>query len=91
MHESKRNHFRPSRAFHLLRHFTQGSRPGLLAIAPPGLGVRSFSMNASAVPRVKQAVRGLNTDDCFRFARKVMEQSDPTRIHDLVWGGPRKE
>jgi phosphotransferase system enzyme I (PtsI) len=56
-----------------------------------GLGLRSFSMNASAVPRVKQAVRGLNIDDCARFARKVMEQSDPTRIHDLVWGGPRKE
>jgi phosphoenolpyruvate-protein phosphotransferase len=56
-----------------------------------GLGLRSFSMNASAVPRVKQAVRGLNIDDCFRFARKVMEQSDPVRIHDLVWGGSRKE
>jgi len=51
-----------------------------------GLGLRSFSMNASAVPRVKQAVRGLNIDDCTRFARKVMEQSDPTRIQELVYG-----
>jgi phosphoenolpyruvate-protein phosphotransferase len=66
------------------------SDPRLTALLM-GLGLRSFSMNASAVPRVKQAVRGLNIDDCFRFARKVMEQSDPTRIHDLVWGGPRKE
>jgi phosphoenolpyruvate-protein phosphotransferase len=51
-----------------------------------GMGLRSFSMNASAVPRVKQAVRGLNVDDCFRFARKVMEQSDPARIQAMVLG-----
>ena len=51
-----------------------------------GLGLRSFSMNASAVPRVKQAVRSVAIDDCARFARRVMEQSDPTRIADLVAG-----
>jgi phosphoenolpyruvate-protein phosphotransferase len=49
-----------------------------------GLGLRSFSMNASAVPRVKQAVRAVSIDDCARFARRVMEQSDPERIQDLV-------
>jgi phosphotransferase system enzyme I (PtsI) len=51
-----------------------------------GLGLRCFSMNAAAVPRVKQAVRAANIDDCVRFARKVMEQSDPNRIRDLVLG-----
>jgi phosphoenolpyruvate-protein phosphotransferase len=51
-----------------------------------GLGLRSFSMNSSAVPRVKQAVRSVSIDDCARFARRVMEQSDPTRIADLVAG-----
>ncbi len=51
-----------------------------------GLGLRSFSMNASAVPRVKQAVRAAKSDDCVRFARRVMEQSDPTRIQELVLG-----
>ncbi|MCW3473657.1 phosphoenolpyruvate--protein phosphotransferase [Limobrevibacterium gyesilva] len=51
-----------------------------------GLGLRSFSMNASAVPRVKQAVRALNIDDCARFARKVMEQSDPAIIQEMVLG-----
>jgi len=51
-----------------------------------GLGLRSFSMNASAVPRVKQAIRAANIDDCARFARKVMEQSDPARIQELVLG-----
>ncbi|TPG60384.1 phosphoenolpyruvate--protein phosphotransferase [Roseomonas nepalensis] len=49
-----------------------------------GLGLRSLSMNASAIPRVKQMVRALNVDDCARFARRVMEQSDPERIQELV-------
>jgi phosphoenolpyruvate-protein kinase (PTS system EI component) len=49
-----------------------------------GLGLRSFSMNAAAVPRVKHAVRGVDIDACARFARRVMEQSDPARIEELV-------
>ncbi|MBW8271173.1 phosphoenolpyruvate--protein phosphotransferase [Caldovatus aquaticus] len=49
-----------------------------------GLGIRSLSMNASAIPRVKQAVRALEIADCARFARRVMEQSDPARIQELV-------
>ena len=49
-----------------------------------GLGLRSLSMNASSIPRVKQAVRSLDIDDCARFARRVMEQSDPKRIAELV-------
>jgi phosphotransferase system enzyme I (PtsI) len=51
-----------------------------------GLGLRALSMNASAIPRVKQAVRALSIDDCARFARLVMEQSDPSRIAALVEG-----
>jgi phosphotransferase system enzyme I (PtsI) len=49
-----------------------------------GLGVRSLSMNAVAVPRVKQVVRSVSIDACVRFARRVMEQSDPGRISDLI-------
>ncbi len=49
-----------------------------------GLGVRSLSMTASAVPRVKQAVRSVEIDACARFARQVMEQSDPQPIAELV-------
>lgn len=49
-----------------------------------GIGLRSFSMNASAVPKVKQVVRNVTIDDCVRFARRVMEQSDPEAIHELV-------
>jgi phosphotransferase system enzyme I (PtsI) len=51
-----------------------------------GLGLRSFSMNAGAVPRVKQRVRAVAIDACARFARRVMEQSDPTRIAEMVAG-----
>ena len=51
-----------------------------------GLGLRSFSMNASAVPRVKQAVRAVSIEECTRFARRVMEQSDPGHIAELVEG-----
>ena len=51
-----------------------------------GLGLRSFSMNAGAVPRVKQRVRGVAIDDCARFARRVMEQADPGKIAELVAG-----
>ncbi|MBR0657118.1 phosphoenolpyruvate--protein phosphotransferase [Plastoroseomonas arctica] len=49
-----------------------------------GLGIRCLSMNAASLPRVKQAVRALDITDCARFARRVMEQSDPVRIHELV-------
>ncbi len=51
-----------------------------------GLGLRSFSMNAAAVPPVKQAVRTARIEDCVRFARRVMEQSDPRAIAAMVAG-----
>jgi phosphoenolpyruvate-protein phosphotransferase len=65
---------------------------GELAAAPRmtplllGLGVRSLSMNASAVPRVKQVVRSIQIDACVRFARRLMEQGDPERIKTMVDG-----
>jgi len=64
-----------------------GGNPKLMPLLM-GLGLRSFSMNASSVPRVKQAVRSATIDDCARFARHVMDQSDPTRIRELVMGPP---
>ncbi len=53
-----------------------------------GLGLRSFSMNAAAVPRVKQAVRALRADDCARLAHRIMERSDPEQIRSLVENFP---
>ena len=49
-----------------------------------GLGLRSFSMNAAAVPRVKQVVRAVDIDACTRLARRVMEQADSAVIADMV-------
>jgi len=45
-----------------------------------GLGIRSLSMNAASIPRVKQAIRALSMDECIRFARRVMELADPAHI-----------
>ena len=65
---------------------------GELASAPRltplllGLGVRSLSMNASSVPRVKQMIRSVEIAECVRFARRVMEQSDPEKIQAMVDG-----
>ncbi|WP_149539396.1 phosphoenolpyruvate--protein phosphotransferase [Siccirubricoccus phaeus] len=60
-----------------------GGNPRLVPLLL-GLGIRCLSMNASAIPRVKQAIRALDISDCARFARRVMEQSDPERIQELV-------
>ena len=49
-----------------------------------GLGLRSFSTNASAVPRVKQAIRGTTIDDCQRLTWQVMKQSDAARTRELM-------
>lgn len=49
-----------------------------------GLGVRSLSMSAAAVPRVKQVVRSVELDACARLARRVMEQADSAQIAALV-------
>ena len=49
-----------------------------------GLGLRSFSMNAASVPRVKQVVRAVNIEDCTKLARRVMEQSDSAAIAEMV-------
>ncbi len=49
-----------------------------------GLGLRSFSTNASAVPRVKQAVRGTTISDCERLTAHVLEQSDAEQIRDTL-------
>lgn len=49
-----------------------------------GLGLRSFSTNASAVPRVKQAVRGTTISDCERLTAHVLQQSDAEQTRDAL-------
>jgi phosphoenolpyruvate-protein phosphotransferase len=73
-----------------VRHHIPVSVCGEIAANPTltplllGLGVRSFSTNASAVPRVKQAVRSTTIDDCQRLTWQVMKQTDPNRTRELL-------
>ena len=62
-----------------------GGNPKLIPLLM-GLGLRSFSMNASSVPRVKQRVRAVTLAACDQLAERVMAQSDPERIAALVEG-----
>jgi phosphotransferase system enzyme I (PtsI) len=55
-----------------------------------GLGLRSFSMNASAVPVVKQVVRGVSIDRCVALAAQVMAQCDRDAIHALIAAPPAR-
>lgn len=49
-----------------------------------GLGLRSLSTNASSVPLVKQAIRSAEIETCVRFARQVLDQTDPDRVAALI-------
>ena len=49
-----------------------------------GMGVRSFSTNATAVPRVKQAVRTVTMAHCQALADAVMAESEPEGVARLL-------
>ncbi|MCE2565328.1 phosphoenolpyruvate--protein phosphotransferase [Komagataeibacter sp. FNDCF1] len=49
-----------------------------------GLGVRSFSMHASAVPRVKRAIRAVGMDDCRRMAARALEAADGQEVGAML-------
>ena len=49
-----------------------------------GLGIRELSMATTALPRVKQRIRGLDLLAATRCARQIMEQSDSGRIAALL-------
>lgn len=49
-----------------------------------GLGLRSFSMTASALPLVKQMVRSLSLETCDMLRRQAMLVDDPSELQKLV-------
>ncbi|GCE84040.1 phosphoenolpyruvate--protein phosphotransferase [Komagataeibacter diospyri] len=49
-----------------------------------GLGVRSFSMHASAVPRVKRTIRAAAMDDCRRMACRALEATDGEEVRAML-------
>ena len=53
-----------------------------------GMGIRSFSTNATAVPRVKQAVRSATLAACEALADAVMAESEPEGVARLLGEAP---
>jgi phosphoenolpyruvate-protein kinase (PTS system EI component) len=51
-----------------------------------GLGITELSANAPAIPAVKQAVRGLNTDAAHTLAHEALRLSSATEVRTLVEG-----
>ncbi len=51
-----------------------------------GLGLRSLSVNATAVPRVKQAIRSAEIGLCEAFAAEIMAQAEPEKVVALLAG-----
>ena len=49
-----------------------------------GLGLRSLSVNATAVPRVKQAIRTAEIAACEAFAACVMAESEPEAVRERI-------
>ena len=49
-----------------------------------GLGLRSLSMSATGIPRVKQRILGLDLAEAINRAQSIMEQSDRGRIAALL-------
>ena len=49
-----------------------------------GLGVKELSMSATALPRVKQRIRGLSFGPATQRARAIMDQVDEGRIAALL-------
>ncbi len=55
-----------------------------------GLGVRSLSLTASAIPRLKRAVRGLDSKRCERIAKRAMSFDSETEAAAYVRDRVRK-
>ncbi len=49
-----------------------------------GMGLRSFSVSATAVPRVKQAVRTADLAACERLATAVLALSEPDAMAEIL-------
>lgn len=63
-----------------------GEIAGDPALAPllVGLGLRSLSMTASAVPRVKQVIRSVRYEECVRLGRRVLAETDSRAIMKVL-------
>jgi phosphoenolpyruvate-protein kinase (PTS system EI component) len=49
-----------------------------------GLGLREFSMAATAIPLAKQVLRGLDTGDATRLARQALRARTATEVEQAL-------
>jgi phosphoenolpyruvate-protein kinase (PTS system EI component) len=49
-----------------------------------GMGLDEFSMSPSAIPAIKELIRGLNTVDCERIAKEALAQPGIQAVKDTL-------
>jgi phosphotransferase system enzyme I (PtsI) len=58
----------------------------LAAVLLVGLGVRELSMEAAAIPEIKEAVRRITTIDCERAAEAALKLDTAEAVEELIAG-----
>jgi phosphotransferase system enzyme I (PtsI) len=58
----------------------------LAAVLLVGLGLRELSMEAAAVPEIKEALRRVTTADCERAAEAALALDSPEAVEELIAG-----
>jgi len=49
-----------------------------------GMGLDEFSMSPSAIPEIKELIRGLNTAECERMAKEALAQPGIQAVKDIL-------
>jgi phosphoenolpyruvate-protein kinase (PTS system EI component) len=49
-----------------------------------GMGLDEFSMSPSAIPEIKELIRGLSTADCERMAKQALAQPGIQAVKDIL-------
>jgi phosphotransferase system enzyme I (PtsI) len=58
----------------------------LAAVLLVGLGLRELSMEAAAIPEIKEAIRRVTTSDCERAAEAALALDTAEAVEELVAG-----
>jgi phosphotransferase system enzyme I (PtsI) len=49
-----------------------------------GMGLRKFSMNGLAIPKVKQLIRNTSIERSENLVKRVLEEHDTSKIIDML-------
>ena len=58
----------------------------LAAVMLVGLGIRELSMEAAAIPEIKEALRRVTTVDCERTAESALKLDTADAVEELIAG-----